>query len=917
MASHFFTCIAILFLLSINVESNEVSDLEPLQAAEKKTLMETGWWSNHSKKDADHCRWPGVRCDAVGSVTEIDLSGHGLNGSIPPQIGALSKLNYLNLSMNGLRGELPPSFRNLTQLLVLDISHNEIDSISLAIENMKNLVSLNLTRNLIADMPSAIGFLTNLTHLIMDSNPLLHGIPHQVWNLEKLMTLQLSHCLLSGPIPSNIAKLESLVTLDLSSNMLVGPLPSSVSNLTNLTVLNLQRNQLNGSIPKEIGRLTNLVTLDLSNNMLLGPIPSSLGRLIKLVSLNFRFNQINGFIPQEIGNMKNLSFLRLGSNKIQGPLPPSLGNLSNLKQLRLYRNQINGPIPSEITNLNNLVLLDLGVNNFSGQIPPFLGLLPSLTSLYLDSNLFEGFIPSDIGKLKNLTTLYLSNNKLTGPIPLSLCHLTNLITLSLSSNLLRGPIPLEIGILEGLIFLDLSQNGLSGPIPTQIGKCLNLLELNLANNHLSGRVPNFPFYLEKLNLSFNSLMGPIPSVLFHLPPESFTGNKDLCGAITGFPPCPSSSSPTVKGKRNSKVMHNLKIIIVVPTLFLVSTLALVMLAIFRHRAKSFKPDPSATKNGDIFSVWNYDGRIAYEDIIKSTEDFDIKYCIGTGGYGSVYKACLPSGRVVALKKLHRFEAEKPAFSKSFGNEVKLLTEIRHRNIVKLHGFCLHKQCMFLIYEYMERGSLFCVLSNDDEAVELDWIKRVNVIKCVAHALAYLHHDCSPPIVHRDISSNNVLLDSNLEAVVSDFGNARLLDPDSSNHSILAGTYGYIAPEFAYTIVVSEKCDVYSFGVLTLEILMGKHPGELLTSLSSASSQNMMLSDILDPRLSPPTNKRITLDIILASSLAFACLSLNPKSRPTMKIVSQEFLAHRRPLFSKPIREVSLSELLNCKMYMED
>ena len=127
------------------------------------------------------------------------------------------------------------------------------------------------------------------------------------------------------------------------------------------------------------------------------------------------------------------------------------------------------------------------------------------------------------------------------------------------------------------------------------------------------------------------------------------------------------------------------------------------------------------------------------------------------------------------------------------NEVKFLTEIRHRNIVKLHGFCLHKQCMFLIYEYLERGSLFCILVNDVEAVELDWIKRVNVIKSVAHALAYLHHDCSPPIVYRDISSNNILLNSNLEAIVSDFGNARLLNPDSSNQSILAGTYGYIAP----------------------------------------------------------------------------------------------------------------------------
>ena len=185
--------------------------------------------------------------------------------------------------------------------------------------------------------------------------------------------------------------------------------------------------------------------------------------------------------------------------------------------------------------------------------------------------------------------------------------------------------------------------------------------------------------------------------------------------------------------------------------------------------------------------------ISYQDIIRATEDFDIRYCIGTGGYGSVYKAQLPSGKVVALKKLHGWESEDPAYLKSFENEVQMLSIIQHRNIVKLHGFCLHNRCMFLIYKYMERGSLFCMLRDEVEAVELDWVKRVNVVKGIANALSYMHHDCALPIIHRDISSNNILLDSNLEAFVSDFGNARLLDPDSSNQTLIAGTYGYIAP----------------------------------------------------------------------------------------------------------------------------
>ena len=199
-----------------------------------------------------------------------------------------------------------------------------------------------------------------------------------------------------------------------------------------------------------------------------------------------------------------------------------------------------------------------------------------------------------------------------------------------------------------------------------------------------------------------------------------------------------------------------------------------------------------TKDVDLFSIWNYDGKIAYEDIIESIADFDIRYCIGIGGYESVYKAQLPSGKKVVLKKLHRLEADDPNFDKSFKNEVRMLTEIRRRNIVKLQGYCLHNRCMFLVYEYMERGNLFCVLSDNVEAIELDWTTRVNIIKSISHALCFMHHECVPVIVHRDITSNNILLNSELEAFVFDFSTARLLDPNSSNQIVVAGTYGYVA-----------------------------------------------------------------------------------------------------------------------------
>ncbi|GKU97103.1 hypothetical protein SLEP1_g10283 [Rubroshorea leprosula] len=330
----------------------------------------------------------------------------------------------------------------------------------------------------------------------------------------------------------------------------------------------------------------------------------------------------------------------------------------------------------------------------------------------------------------------------------------------------------------------------------------------------------------------------------------------------------------------------------------------------KHRAKSEGGDPSPTINGDAFSIWNSDGRAAYKDIIKATNNFSAKYCTASSGYANVYRAELPN-RVVALKKFHPGKAEELAFDESFKNDLKALTEIRHRNIERIYGFCMHGQCMFLIYQYIESRSLFCVLRNDVEAVELDWLKRVDIIKSMSHALSYLHHDCISPILHRDFSSKNILLNLELEVFVSNFGNARLLDPTgSSNYTIHASTHGYIAPELAYTMVVTEKCDVYSFGVVALEVLMGRHPGELLTLSSSPSFfQNVMLNAILDTRLSPPRSKNVIQSIVVATRLAFACLHVNPEFRPTMRLVSQQFVGRQRPLL-KPFQAISLLELVN-------
>ncbi|KAG2707791.1 hypothetical protein I3760_05G163100 [Carya illinoinensis] len=698
----------------------------------------------------------------------------------------------------------------------------------------------------------------------------------------------------------------SVTSIDRSGQGLGGQLKLNFSFFPNLVSLDLRRNYLHGCIPLEIGMLKNLTTLNLYFNNLVGPIPSTIGLLTNLESLSLDGNQINGSIPPEIGMLKNLTDLDLHSNVLVGPIPSTIGRLTNLESLILSENQINGSIPPEMGMLKNLTTLYLGLNMLLGPIPSTIGHLTNLKSLNLSYNQINGSIPPEMGMLKNLIYLYLRSTVLVGPIPFIWNNLTYLEALDLSANYLTGCIPYHEGNLYWVRYLNLSHNFIRGEIPVALGSVVvaRLESLDLSYNNLTGHIPPSLIHIKEIDLSHNSLKGRIPYGFDrHHKSHTLIGNRGLCGQFKIFPPCPTSKKSIAT-----------KIEIVVPITTFIGFLVIGSILFFRCVFKEKQFELRESKNGNLFSIWNYDGHIAYEDIIEATEDFDIRYCIGTGGYGSVFKAELPSGNVVALKKLHQREAENPVFYRSFMNEVRVLTEIRHRNIVKLHGFCIHKGCKFLIYEYMKRGSLFCVLRNVDEAMQLDWSKRINIKKGTAHALSYMHHDCIPSIVHRDISSNNNLLNSEFRAFISDFGTAKLLDPDSSNQTLVAGTYGYIAPEFAYTMTVTEKCDVYSFGVVALEVLMGRHPGELLSSLSSLSlSQNMMLNEMLDQRL-PPPNYLIGCDILLVATIAFACLHTQPKSRPTMKCVSQEFLSCKKPN-AIPLTTVSLLQLRKQATYM--
>ncbi|XP_042480613.1 MDIS1-interacting receptor like kinase 2-like [Macadamia integrifolia] len=897
----------------------------------------------------------------LSSLKFLDLYGNEISGTIPLEIGNMKNLVELAIGSNKFTGMIPHVLANLSNLHFLYLHTNELSGPILSeIGDMKNLVDLalqqnnlsgpipyslaNLTRletlylysnQLSGPMPSEIGDMKNLVHLELSQNNLSGPISHSLSNLTRLETLYLHSNQLSGTVPSEIGDMKNLIDLELSGNNLSGPIPHSLSNLTRLEFLYLDSNQLSGAIPQDFGSQASIVEFQLFDNVLSGSLPQqicqgrSLQRLVvqnnsltgpipdfrnctSLVRVRLEKNLLVGNITDSFGVYPHLYYIDMSHNRLYGELSPNWGKCKNLSVLKISGNNISGKIPLEVGQLTQLGELDLSSNKLAGEIPRELGNLSTLLLLYLNDNKISGHVPVEIGKLINLDHLDLSANCLIGSIPTQLGQCSKLLSLNLSYNSLNGSIPSQIGDLVSLqIQLDLSHNSINGPIPPELGNLKMLEILNLSHNMITGSIP---FSLENMvslvsfDLSYNELEGVVPNTRVFRnasSPQALRNNKGLCGELQDLLPC--NRSLTSKGMKKNG--HKVVISIVASFIGIVLLIFAIISVFFllRKKVKKENTEQARRNHGNVFSIWNFDGKISYEDIIQATEDFDAKYCIGTGTYGSVYKAVLPTGHVVALKKFHPLEGEMIVDDESFGNEIRVLTEIRHRNIVKLYGFCSHPRCMFLVYEYMKKGSIARILSNQAEAIEFDWQKRVNAIKSVANALSYLHHDCIPPIIHRDISSKNILLDLDLEAHVSDFGIARLLNPDSSNWTSLKGTHGYIAPELAYTMVLTEKCDVYSFGVVALEIIMGKHPGELISSLTSSVGQKILLRDMLDSCLTFPSDQNVAKDVVSIVRIALACLRNHPESRPNMHQVSKGLFV-LQPSFVEHIHTITIGDL---------
>ncbi|KAG8383429.1 hypothetical protein BUALT_Bualt04G0012300 [Buddleja alternifolia] len=874
-----------------------------------------------------------------GKLSFVNLTNNQLTGPFPKL--PIGSIQFLYLQENNFQGIFPGSLSDLcTTLVELDVSVNNLTgTLPESLSSCSGLELLDASsNNFSGELPvGTLLKLTNLKSLVLSFNNFVGDLPDSLSKLVNLEVLDLSSNDLSGFIPSGLCqdpRNSRLKVLYLQNNMFTGPIPESLSNCSNLESLDISFNSLTGTIPSSFGSLSKLRDVIMWLNQLHGEIPEEFMYLQNLENLILDFNDLTGSIPASISNCSNLNWISLSNNQLSGEIPASLGRLSNLAILKLGNNSLSGNIPAELGDCRSLLWLDLNTNFLNGTIPPTLSkqsgniavaLLTGKSYVYIKNdgskqchgagNLLEfgGIRQEQLDRIStrhpcNFTRVY---KGITQP---TFNHNGSMIFLDLSYNKLEGSIPKELGSMFYLSILSLGHNDLSGPIPQELGGLKSVAILDLSYNRLNGSIPQSLTSLTLLgdvDLSNNNLSGMIPqSTPFDTFPDyRFMNNSGLCGY-----PLPSCGSGLGVGTGKHQKSHRRQASLIgsvamglLCALFCIFGFVIVVVETRKRRKKKEAALEAYMENHSNsatahHSNWKLSARdalsinlatfekplrkLTFADLLEATNGFHDDTLIGSGGFGDVYRADLKDGSVVAIKKLVHVSGQG---DREFTAEMETIGKIKHRNLVPLLGYCSVGDERLLVYEYMKYGSLEDVLHDRKNiGIKLNWGARRKIAIGAARGLAFLHHNCIPHIIHRDMKSSNVLLDENLEARVSDFGMARLMSAMDTHLSVstLAGTPGYVPPEYYQSFRCSTKGDVYSYGVVLLELLTGRQP----TDSPDFGDNNLVgwvkshaktrISDVFDPEL---IKEDLGLEIELLQHLkvACACLDDRPWKRPTM------------------------------------
>uniref|UniRef100_A0A0E0MPP9 Receptor kinase-like protein Xa21 n=1 Tax=Oryza punctata TaxID=4537 RepID=A0A0E0MPP9_ORYPU len=859
----------------------------------------------------------------------FNVSANSLSGGIPSSFGSLSKLEFLGLHRSNLTGGIPPSLGNLSSLLAFDASENY---------------------NLGGSIPDTLGRLTKLNFLRLDFAGLGGAIPVSLFNISSLRTLDLGNNDLSGMLPPDIGiTLPRIQFFSLYNSQLKGSIPPSIGNATELRVIQLQSNALQGIVPPDIGRLKDLAVLNLqlnqledkwdkdwplmaalvncsrlfalslSSNKFQGVLPVSLVNLtIGIEKIFMNENRISGAIPAEIGKFRNLDVLVLADNALTGTIPDTIGGLHSMTGLDVSGNNISGEIPQMlVANLSKLAFLDLSENDLQGSIPESFERMRSIAILDLSYNRFSGMLPKQVLSLSSLALfLNLSHNTFSGPIPSEVGRLSSLGTLDLSNNRLSGEIPQALAGCQSMEYLFLQGNQLGGRIPQSLVSLKGLQHLDMSQNNLSGPIPDFfaTFqYLQYLNLSYNQLDGPVPTTgVFNDTKDFFVAGNRVCGGVSELQ-LPKCADRAGKGSHRSRT-------VLIVSVSVGSFVALVLITgtLFVCVLKPMKQVVQSNETSPRPLLMEQHWKLSYAELHRATDGFSAANLIGAGSFGSVYIGVVGSEEEeVAIKVLNLLQH---GAERSFLAECEALRSVRHRNLVKIITACStvdHNGNDFkaLVYEFMPNRDLdkwlHPIIDDDyDESSSrvLTMSERLRIALDVAEALDYLHRHGQVPIVHCDLKPSNVILDNDMVAHVGDFGLSRFV-LGTNNNSIqyssisagIKGTVGYIPPEYGMGGEISLEGDVYSYGILLLEMFTAKRPtddlfqgGRSIRSYVATaypdSAMEIVDQAMLQLKEKDMSEKKMEVCIVSVLRVALKCTEDSPRARMLTGDIIRELIS---------------------------